>query len=279
MMNEYEDFEYCGKRLSDFGSMLGSVGGTGGIEDLDGGNKLTFIDVETPYLKRVKNITSKYGECLERTYYIVKRPCESIDGVYTMQECNAIMRWLNQQSYRKFRPIYSDPYWQEVYYRATFNIDPIIFQDEVVGFTLTMKTDAPFGYYPDVERSGSCPFTIEDTSDEIGFIYPIVEITSGSALAELRLINNRDEDHYTSILNVAAGETIYLNGNNKSISSTIPHSELYQDFNYNFPKLINSMSADGVDDRQNIFMATDGNSAVNATIKISYTPICKFGLL
>ncbi len=278
-MNEFEDFEYCGKRLSDFGSMLGNIGGVGGTQDLNGGNKLNFIDVNTPYLKRFKNVTSRYDECLERTYYIIKKPCDISQGSYTMQECNAIMRWLNQQSYKKFRPIYSDYEWQEVYYRASFNIDPIVFEDEVIGFTLTMKTDAPFGYYPDVERSGSCPFTIEDISDEIGYIYPVVEITSASALAELRLINNRDTEHYTSILNVAAGETIYLNGNNKSISSNISHAELFQDFNYNFPKLINTMSNDGVDDRENVFTATNGTSVVSATIKVSYTPICKFGLL
>ena len=59
-MNEYIDFEYSGKRLSDFMSMIGSVDGGGSIESLESGNKLSMIDVETPYLKRMRNINSKY---------------------------------------------------------------------------------------------------------------------------------------------------------------------------------------------------------------------------
>ena len=253
-MNEYIDFEYSGKRLSDFMSMIGSVDGGGSIESLESGNKLSMIDVETPYLKRMRNINSKYGEMLSREYTIIKNTCngEPLD-TYSMNECNAIMRWLNQPTYRKFKPIYSSEEW----------------------------TDAPFGYYPDVELSGACPFTIEDTSDEIGYIYPHIEITAHSACAELRLINSKDPTHYTRINNVSANETITLDGTNQLIDTGLtPHSALYNDFNFQFPKIFNKMSTNGIDDRQNTYTVTNGESgAVNADIVIRYTPICKFGLL
>lgn len=281
-MNEYIDFEYSGKRLSDFMSMIGSVDGGGSIESLESGNKLSMIDVETPYLKRMRNINSKYGEMLSREYTIIKNTCngEPLD-TYSMNECNAIMRWLNQPTYRKFKPIYSSEEWSEVYYNATFNVTPIVCGDEVIGFNLQMTTDAPFGYYPDVELSGTCPFTIEDTSDEIGYIYPHIEITAHSACAELRLINSKDPTHYTRINNVSANETITLDGTNQLIDTGLtPHSALYNDFNFQFPKIFNKMSEDGIDDRKNIYTVTNGESgAVNADIVIRYTPICKFGLL
>ena len=271
--NDFIDFIYCGHSLSEYDGIIGEIGSGGDISPVNIGSELNLNPVEIKPLKVRKSVVPTYDSYVEKQFSFFKNVCSGADH-YTWEEVTQIMRWLNQQSYEKFTPVYSDPACPTVHYYASFNVQPIPYNGFVIGFQLNMVTNAPFGYYDDVTVSDVDTLVINDISDEKGFIYPICNITANSD-GHLILTNNRDPNAKTIIANCKEGETITLNGKTQSISTSAPHVNFHNDFNYIFPKIWNDMSPAGVDERINIFSINDEG----ATISMTYTPISKFGLI
>lgn len=271
--NDFIDFYYCGHTLSEYNGIIGDINGSSAGDPVDIGSVLSFNPVELKPLKKRKSVYTTYDDYVEKQFSFFKNPCSGL-SYYSRGEVAEIIRWLNQPRYERFVPMYTDTAWPVVHYYASFNVQPITYQGNVIGFQLNMTTNAPFGYYEEVTFSAVDTLEIEDTSDEQGFIYPTCSIEM-SHNGHIILTNSRDIDNKTIISNCVSGEIITLNGERGTITSSKTHSNLYDDFNYVFPKIWNKMESDGTNHRLNIFSANRSDT----NITITYEPISKFGLI
>ena len=271
--NDFIDFYYCGHTLSEYNGFIGDINGGGVGDPVEIGSVLSLNPVELKPLKKRKSVYATYDDYVEKQFSFFKKPCGGL-SYYSRGEVAEIIRWLNQPKYERFVPMYTYTAWTVVHYYATFNVHPIIYQGNVIGFQLNMSTNAPFGYYEEVSVSGESILELEDTSDEQGFIYPTCTIEV-SHNGHVILTNNREPDNRTVVSNCVSGETITLNGETGTIASSGLHPNLCDDFNYVFPKIWNKMESDGTNHRLNIFSTNRSNT----NITITYEPISKFGLI
>ena len=279
-----KDFEYDGRRLSDYNGVVCHILEGGDTSAINIGSQITFNTLSMTGLNKFKLMSTQYAEAYTATFEICKFNCEDLDdNLFTEEEISHIMRWLNKKTFRKFKMIYEDGEMSNAYYNASFNVNPISYFGKVIGFQLTLQTDAPFAYYDEVE------YTMEfmgdkleqsyfDISDEIGYIYPssmTIEFLTGG---NLEIVNSQEPDRITKINNCIAGETITLI-ENKVITSSEEHNGLYNDFNYVYPRICNDqeyMYDEGytVDNMENVFTVN-----IPCTITFKYSPICKMGIV
>ena len=271
------DFEYAGHRLSDFDSILCHITDGTGAETKNIGSQITFNTVYVASTNKFRLISTQYDETYTTTLQICKNPCNyksNDDSVYTELELRTLMKWLNRRTYEKFKAIYNNGEYSQVYYNASFNIQAIKLGDDVIGLELTMNTDAPFGYYDLAEYEFHIlerddEFTIYDISDEVGYAYPDLVHIECLEDCDLEIKNSKDED-VVSIKGCVSGEVIELIGRNKIITSNNEsHTKLYNDFNYNFLKIHNEY-----DDGENTYTVSHP-----CNITITYSPICKGGVI
>lgn len=269
------DFEYDGKRLSDFNSMIGYITNSSGAETYNIGSQLKFNTVYVNSSNKFNLASTQYSEAYTTTFQICRNFCDKNNSLrfYNDREVSSMIRWLNQRTFKKFKPIYSDLEYFDIYYNASFNVSPIRFSGQVIGFEVTMQTNAPFGFYEPTEYHFSLTgkdntFTIYDTSDEIGSLYPDlvqIELLSGG---NLKIESSRGD--IVIINNCLKGETIEMIGEHKIIrTSSEQHTALYNDFNYNFLKIHNDY-----DNTENTYTVS-----LPCKIHLSYSPICKGGVI
>lgn len=285
----FTDFEYNGQRLSDFGCMVCSFNGTS-LETLSVGNNLSLNTINKTMVNRFDIMSTKYDEPFSKKIQICKHTCDHYNlGTQELEEelIERLIRWLNKKRYRRFKMLYSDGKYSDVYFKGTFPlIEAITLGEQVVGLELTFQANAPFGYYEPLEFYMEFPntdteFCIYDTSDEEGFIYPSkIEIT---VLEDGDLeIHNSQETKYTIIKNCIAGETISFDDVTKNPFSDVAHPRLYNDFNYTFIRIMNKCGEcedyyavdNEEDERENIFTVS-----LPCNIYLKYSPICKMGVI
>lgn len=267
-----DDFIFDGVQLSGMKCRLASFDG-GGSENITAGNTLTLNTVTNVATGKTRLISTQYDEVFSITLQFVKMDCDDMnDYIFSETEVAHIMRWLNVKGYKKFKPIYEDLEYSDMYLMGTFTaINLVRYGNDVVGFECTFTTNAPYGYYEDKifskkGISSGDSFRLADVSDEVGYIYPTVTITAKSA-GNLTITNSLDDkDNITIVNNVKAGEVITLNGITKIIKSSIAHSRLYNDFNYKFPRVVNTTIS-----KENIYTI----KGIGCDISITYAPICK----
>ena len=284
----FTDFEFNGQRLSDFGCMVCIFGGASGTEIVSTGNELNLNTIYKYSTHKFELMSTNYSSPFSISFQICKHPCERIRGgeqYFENNEINKLMRWLNKRGYYKFKTIDSGGQSGNIYYQGTFNtIKKIKIGSDVVGLELTFTANAPFGYYEPLSyemdfSNVSDEFIIYDNSDEIGYIYPRalkIEILADGDLQ----IKNSQESNIVEIKNCIRGEIITLDGENKIILSNKEHPTLYNDFNYNFVKIINKCGESNdyyevdneEDEVKNIFSVS-----LPCNIYLTYSPICKTG--
>lgn len=281
------DFEYDKERLSDYGMTLCKFNGNGNIETMPSGADISFNQIKPSGSDKFRLYSSIYESAYTATFQICKNPCDKItdETMYlTPDEVSAIQRWLcRKNSYRIFK--IDQIGYENIFWKSTFSSKQVMVDGHIIGLELTMFTDCPYAYEEIRPIEFNCkanePFTVYDMSDEEGYIYPSVEIQFlGKGIADLsdpsrdiglftfELSNSLDKKT-TKIKNCSINETIKIDGESLIISSSgTPHPSLANDFNYFFPKIINSYS-----NRKNDFTA-------NADCKVIfwYSPIRKIGL-
>jgi hypothetical protein len=182
---------------------------------------------------------------------------------------NDLYQWLNRKSYYIFQPIYEDSSIPAVYYNGTFNLTLEQAGSRTVGIDLDFTADAPYGYL-DVSKSGnttsSTGLTIIDPSNEYGAIYCDMDITVNKA--GTLIIANSNDGANTIIKNCTKGEVIHFYGQLKQIESA-SHLSIASDFNYRFPRIINTESGN-----TNTF-----TTSLSCAVSIKYKAIKKVALL
>ena len=268
------DFLYDGVKLSSLGYLVGSAV-TSNNESASAGSRLELQTVVNHGNHLTGIVNATYNEPITVTFDIIKYQCsDAVSPEMEDNEIASLVRWLNRKEWCKFKPLYNDLSFSNVYFMGTFNeISTIIKGGVVVGLTLTLTTNAPWGFmeYDDntftiSQANGS--FIIYDLSDELGNKYPEKIIITTTAGGDLSFTNNLNE-RTTTIKNCVSDETITLDCINKIITSNQNHTYLYNDFNYVYPMLTNTM-----DDSKNIFTST-----LPCTVTIEYKPIRKVGIL
>ena len=102
-----------------------------------------------------------------------------------------------------------------------------------------------------------------DMSDEIGYIYPDIEIDISSD-CNLK-ITNETSGEFFKLDNCINNEVIKIDGTILEITSTAISHKIYNDTNYKIPRIVNDLNK-----RTNIFKI-DGN----CTLTMKYRPIRK----
>lgn len=237
------DFEYNGELLSEHGCIVGSV--ISSTEDSQ--PEIGSLTLNTVQIRNKNRITStKYDEPLTKTFDIIKNPCDNNKMTFTEPEIASLMVWLNRKEFYKFQPVYDDQMNANICFFGTFTeINAIYIGGNIVGFTLTLTTDSPYGYVDyDVETfniSSSNPtFSIYNNSQELGYLYPEYVQIKCTGDGDVYLWNNQDEQaRYTIIKNCVDGEIITIDCEHEIITtSNASHPTLMNDFNYNFPRLV-----------------------------------------
>ena len=286
------DFIYDGQRLTSLGYMVCQFDESGGFVSSSAGSQLTFYKVSANCGKNYWMAGSQYDEQFEADISICKPDGSEITPV----ENAALMRWLNRPEYHDLyigmAPIertdeyiasregdfivtrdgdrlhileYLQYHYDDIHYRGTFNVDKVEHRGKIIGMTLHFTSDGPFGYgmsrSETFELRANGSYSFEDTSDEVGYLYPdsmqIVCNGSGDLI-----LTNSIENRRTVINNVSAGEVITFDKTVASLTSSMGSHSILDDFNYNFFRIANKY-----DDRTNTITVS-----LPCSIKFSYTP-------
>lgn len=232
------DFEYDGQFLSDFGFMICNFDSSD-MTTVSNGSTLTLNTVPINSGSKFLLTHSKYDECISSTFYICKNICDYKDLEINVDENGNIMRWLNRKTFHKFKIV--DDNYSDIYFESTFNINRVVIGGKLLGYELQMLTNSPFGYKEPIEYS----FTIADKTDlniivdssnEIGFIYPEMEI---QILKDGDLtITNEIENRTTVIKGCKYGEILKLNY--PVIESNLTSHDIMNCFNFQFFRIANT---------------------------------------
>lgn len=261
------DFEFDGKKLSEFGMLICSFDSKG-VETLSNGSVMTFNT--TPVLNGSKHelVSAQYEDCLETTIQICKNTCSGGVLEISPREFRELTKWLNRKKFLKFK-LLSEEY-VDLYFEAVFtNISRIEIDGKIIGLELEVKTNRPFALKEprtitinNTVKDGK--HSINDESYDEGYIYPHIEITINES-GNLN-IYNAIEDRNTHIANCKIGEVITMDY--PVIQSSMSSHKIQNDFNWNFFRIANTYS----------MSRNDLTISLPCTIKIKYSPIVKIGL-
>ncbi|MDO5398556.1 MAG: hypothetical protein Q4G33_11580 [bacterium] len=262
------DFEYDGRYLSDYGFIICDFNPPSDANIINSGSKLKFNTTAHNNGKKYSLTGTQYEECIQATFDICKNPDLYDDLEISIEEYRDIVRWLNRQKFLKFRIIDDENEFEPCYYEASFNVSKIKISEVLYGIELEMTTNRPFGFgveiYKEYDFSDITKIHIlRDTSDEIGYIYPMITITcyQGGNLT----VYNDITGSKMEITNCLAGEVITINGNTHSITTTKATHDIYNNFNYDYFKIGNT-----INNRSNKISVS-----LPCKIELRYSPIIK----
>lgn len=212
-----------------------------------------------------------YDDQLTMELSIMKNPCtadlvEDGDGyVISETEMRELKRWLNSPTPQKLT-VQDDDY-AGIYWLGSFNCEDITMAGDKVGLKLTFTCANPFGFQDDVTVTGDVEengtITIDDKSDELGYIYPRIVLTLKAA-GNLKLTNSFD-GRMTEIDNCVNGETITITPTLQISTDKVAHNKIADDFNYRFLRISNNYN-----NKTNIITVS-----LPCSYTISYKPIAK----
>lgn len=275
----FTDFEFHGEKASDYGLIVGSFQGTNGTETVSSGADISFQQVKPSGSNTFQLFHSTYENAYTTTFQIIKNPRiykTKKDMFFTISEVTSIQRWLcKKDGYHKFK--IDDDAYQNIYWKGTFSSQQINLNGGIVGLELTLTTDAPYAYLDKIvidvdcsstEAANPASFHIYDMSDEEGYLYPDMEIFLLES-GDFFLKNDLDNDaHIMKICHCTNGEIIKIDGTNQIISTSLESHEISRDFNYLFPRIINTYT-----ENKNSFTCN-----LKCRIILSYSPIRKIGI-
>lgn len=260
------DFEFDGKRLSEFGFVICSFDSKG-VETINNGSVVTFNTVPVLNGSKHELISTTYEDCLETTVQICRNTCSGGTLEISPHQFRELTKWLNRKSFLKFKPL-SEEY-IDLYFEAIINVSRIEIDGKIIGLELEVKTNRPFALKEaktitinNLVKDGK--HSVNDESYEEGYIYPYMEITVNQS-GDLK-IHNAIENRDTYIAGCTAGEVITMDY--PIIKSSLSGHNIQNDFNWNFFRIANTYSQS----------RNDLTISLPCTIKIKYSPIVKVGL-
>ena len=269
------DFVFDGVKLSSLGYLVGSAV-TSNNESASAGSKLELSTIHNRGNHTTNIIDATYNEPIAATFDIIKFACnDTADNTVEDREISYIMRWLNKTKYCKFKPLYDNLDFPDVFFMGTFTeINTIQIGGNVIGFTITFISNAPYGYgdYDDVifELNSGEPFSYYDESDDNGIHYPEKMIINILGNGDFKLYNSLTNK--TTIVNNCNGDILTFDCIHKIVNSSEynNHTTFFKDFNYVFPGFMSSY----ILGEPNIL-----SSNIDCNITLIYKPIRKVGII
>ena len=236
------------------------------FETLDYVAQRTYDSISQHYGKKFGLTVSYYEDRIEVSFQICKYSCNTQMTYFTPDEIRELRRWLSRPRYHKFKLI--QPKWADYYLNGSFNISELQLGGRTFVLELNFVSDSPLVRHEPIKKifeiidPKTDKFTFFDISDEIGYIYPDIEI---ECLSDGNLdIYNSIEDRHTVIKNCSNGEKITFNDNLVMTTSVDPH-KIQNDFNYKPFRISNSYES-----RKNII-----SSSIPVRITFEYSPYVK----
>jgi len=257
-------FTFRGETLESHGYMICEFDGSSTAGPVTTDSQRSYNSISMFSGKRKPIMFFTYEDALVVKISICKRSDEDEDIRITPPEAAALKRWLGSPTPQILR--LDDPDFTGYHWVGVFNVEEIHHAIGCVGFDLTFTSVAPFGYKEEVVLKGAVAaggsITINDTSDEEGYIYPDVSITlraSGDMIIE-----NSFDGRQTIIKNCVNGETITMTNLLQLTSSHSRHS-IGDSFNYRFVRISNNYT----------HAENKLTFSLPCTYSISYKPIAK----
>ncbi len=269
------DFEWLGKKLSDYGYIIGSLDKSRNNQEI--GNDLSYSKDKVPNADYLCSAGLTFDGAYDIEFGIMPNPCghPENDGM-TYEEINEMMYWLNQRGFYKLTLIYDENVEEKVYYYGTFTAELNKVGSTVTGLQLEFQSNYPYGLVlveEEYDIEANTPITIESKSLQVGHVYLDATVTCNSA-GDLEITNDLDENNLVRVKNCLSGEELKLNGKNKIITSSLTHKRLYNDFNTNFMRICNVLNSDGTVNITNSF-----TSNLDINLKVSYEAVRKVGII
>lgn len=278
------DFEFNEEALSDHGMAFGFISSPEETTPL--GSPMTLNTVKVGDINRITSV--QYDEPITKTFSIIKSKCSNNGNmIFTDDEIYEVSTWLQSREYCKFKPIYDDGSFSDIHFYGRFDIQAIYVNSDVVGFELTFTADAPYGYGEEeeatyeVDNTNNGVFRVFNDSQELGYLYFKEFIIECGANGSFRMTNSNDvsietgQAYSTRIDNCLENEIINIKCQERIItsSSTIHTDTLFNDFNWNYPRL----NCDYVNPL-NVF-TVDVSEMPSAKITVKFSPIRKVGVI
>ena len=271
----YMDFEYAGRRLSDFGCVICSISTSLKDYEIDIGCDITFTEVKNNHSSIHSKVSSGYENVYTATFDIIKYNCNSIDDVpMSSLEARNIIKWLNRDDYYKLKFINEIADESNVHYYGSFNVKQKMFHGEILGLTLTFTSNAPYGFSDIVQNKFMMLNTdqswfLHGESDKYGLIYPVVTLRCfADGTYE---ITNKTTGTKMQIDNCIKNETIFIDGEHKIIDTdNKDHKKtLPNDFKYEYLDIL-------VDEYES---KNEYTTTLPCELIIDYMPVRKVGVI
>lgn len=261
------EFIYDGISSREYDIIICSFDG-GQSGEMTIGNNIEFTTFKSPNSNRWMKTGALYNEQLTFSFHICKNPCNNIykDKFFTERELSFLIRWLVRKDYKWLQFIQEG--YENIFYNCQINAQRYMFAGKCYGLTLTVTCDAPFGWSQNmnttISSSTSKTVYLYDSSDEIGEIYPSVDIYIKENNQNISIENYLTGSNLT-ISNCVPGEHITMNEMKIKSSECLKnnddnyignHTTIFNDFNYKWFTLGNTF-----DNRENEIKVT-GNCDV-----------------
>lgn len=259
------DFEYAGEYLKDWGCIICDTNSAGELETIESDSQLTFDTVSQFNGKKFELTISYYEDHIEIPLQICKYSCTKGVLPMTVYESREMKRWLNRPDFHKFKLIQPD--WADIYMEGSFNVNEIKLGGITYILELTFISNRPFALHEPIiykfqTSNENSMFSFFDKSDEIGYIYPDIEII---CLEDGDLeITNSNENRTTILRNCISNEKITFT-KELVFYSSVPDHKIQNDFNYVFLRISNSYG-----NRKNILTFSKP-----VKVTITYSPYVK----
>ena len=203
------------------------------------GSNIEYTTFKAPNSNKWFATGSAYKEQLTFTFSICKFRCNSsFNQPLSERELAFLMRWLVRKDYKYLNFIQEG--YEYIHYNCQINAEKYEVGGKCYGLTLTVVCDAPFGWSDikttTISSSGSKSVDIYDASDEIGLIYPSVDIfVRGFSTKRTIQLNNQLTGTQTIIENCVENEHITMD--RMLITSSkyeSEHKTLHNDFNWDW---------------------------------------------
>lgn len=180
-----KDFEFDGKRLSDFGFIIANFGDKG-LETIDGA-EITFNTISSLNGSIYHMTSTVYESCLETTVQIAKHSCTTGIQEVSSVEFREISRWLNRRKFLKFKIL--DESHIDLYYMASIvNIGRIELDGRLMGLELNIITNSPHSFKE--------PRTINIVCEEGKEVYGWEKYQTDPEIIKLGYVTSADENAY-----------------------------------------------------------------------------------
>lgn len=201
---EISNFVFDGISLRDIGMIPGSI-------NTDSQSMtpatLNFTVTTTPTSRTKRFVSSSYEDTISFEIGIVKNPCDSQDYKIDIELDRFIRRWLIREDGFKIMRFECEDY-EDILVNCYLNVAPMYYNGTLIGYTITGSTDSPYVSIEDYVKEFSLPYkntqniNIQAISDELGFLYPKIEITpatSGLLLFGFGNSNFKITDYFSEI--------------------------------------------------------------------------------